>query len=105
MVSNNFTVDTVRFIELVNRFSEFGALSGGGISRPALSAVDIAAREFLVEYAGTKGISVWRDAAANLHFASSDERMCKEGSVVMTGSTVSLSAMSSDAMVPDPRRF
>lgn len=77
-----------RFIKLIDDFAGFGALPGGGITRRALSAEDIAGREFLTHYARTHGLTVWMDPAANLHFSLASEAECTQGTVVMTGSHV-----------------
>lgn len=82
------SINPDRFLGLIRDFARFGALPGGGITRRALSAEDIAGREFLSDYARKHGLTVWLDPAANLHFSIASEQECTEGTVVMTGSHI-----------------
>ncbi len=82
------SINSDRFLDLIGDFANFGALTGGGITRRALSTEDLAGREFLTDYAKARGLEVWMDLAANLHFSLFDETECTRGTVVMTGSHI-----------------
>ncbi len=55
-----------RLIARVAAFAEIGATPAGGVNRPALSALDRAARRRLADLARARGFSVFQDEAANL---------------------------------------
>jgi len=81
-------IDPQRLKYLLDNMANFGALSGGGISRRALSEPELAARQWLTNFAQNQQLKVWLDEAANLHFSCNERIRCETGPVVMTGSHI-----------------
>ncbi len=59
-------VDPARLIASIDALARFGARDDGGVDRPTLSALDLAARRHLIERAQALGCTVTTDACANL---------------------------------------
>ncbi|HEY3599150.1 MAG TPA: M20 family metallo-hydrolase [Paraburkholderia sp.] len=59
-------VDAARVIASIDTLARFGARDDGGVDRPTLSTLDIAARRHLIERAHALGCTVTTDACANL---------------------------------------
>lgn len=78
-------VSSARLQRLLGTLATFGAGSGGGMNRQALSEEDFAARAWLIEEAQALGCKVWTDACANL-FIRRDGR--EDLPPVMTGSHI-----------------
>ncbi|MCY3606785.1 MAG: M20 family metallo-hydrolase [Gammaproteobacteria bacterium] len=59
-------VDQDRLWDLLMRLAEIGALENGGVNRQALTELDTEAKNFVIEWARTRGFSAFQDDAANL---------------------------------------
>jgi N-carbamoyl-L-amino-acid hydrolase len=67
--------------------ARFGALPGGGVTRPAFSPPHEAARAWLVAQMREAGLHAWVDAAGNT-FGATVERLDAAAPVVLTGSHI-----------------
>jgi len=79
-------VDGDRLWRRLEALARFGATPGGGVTRLALSAEEIAARRFLIDLARARGLAAFSDAAGNLFLrleGARPDRPC-----VLTGSHV-----------------
>jgi N-carbamoyl-L-amino-acid hydrolase len=82
---DNLHVDLERLIGRIHRLGEVGALEGGGVCRLALSPEDKAARDLVVGWMTSLGLSVTVDGIGNLVAVRPGRR---DGPPVMTGSHI-----------------
>jgi N-carbamoyl-L-amino-acid hydrolase len=68
--------------------ARFGALPGGGVTRPAWSPQYEEARAWLLGEMRAAGLTAWVDAAGNVFGATDIERFSADAPVVLTGSHV-----------------
>ncbi len=59
-------INEARFKESFDELARIGAVSGGGVNRPALSDADFEARRWFRERAGKAGLRIGTDGAGNL---------------------------------------
>ena len=60
-------VDRDRQWDLLMKIASFGAREDGGVDRPALSQHDVNARNYLIDWAESRGLKAFQDRAANLY--------------------------------------
>ncbi|MCM2292570.1 Zn-dependent hydrolase [Allorhizobium sp. BGMRC 0089] len=66
-MSTTLHIDGDRLLKRLDQFAAIGATPGGGVNRPALSALDQQARRLLSELAFARGFRVEQDQMANLY--------------------------------------
>jgi N-carbamoyl-L-amino-acid hydrolase len=79
-------VDSERLNGAIQRLGEFGALPGGGVSRPAFTEADREARSWTLEWMAQAGLEASIDAAGNL--VGRREGACSELPPLMIGSHI-----------------
>lgn len=65
-MTSTLHIDGDRLLKRLDQFAAIGATPGGGVNRPALSALDREARRLLSELAFARGFRVEQDEMANL---------------------------------------
>lgn len=65
-MTSTLHIDGDRLLKRLDQFAAIGATPGGGVNRPALSALDREARRLLSEFAFARGFRVEQDEMANL---------------------------------------
>jgi beta-ureidopropionase / N-carbamoyl-L-amino-acid hydrolase len=72
----------------ITSLARFGALPGGGVTRPAWSPPHEEARAWLVEEMRRAGLRTWVDRAGNIFGATGIERFDRAAPAVVTGSHI-----------------
>lgn len=65
-MTSDLRINGDRLLADLHALSEIGGTEGGGVNRPALSAADLAARDWFAERAAASGFTVRRDGAGNI---------------------------------------
>lgn len=82
------TICLPRLRSRVETLARFGALEGGGVTRPAFSPPHEQARAWLLDEIRRAGLTAWVDAAANTFGGLGMDRFDAERPVVLTGSHI-----------------
>ena len=81
-------VSLPRLKSRIEGLARFGALPGGGVSRPAWSAPHEQARAWLLEQLRGAGLTAWMDAAGNVFGGLGADAIVAGSRVVLTGSHI-----------------
>jgi N-carbamoyl-L-amino-acid hydrolase len=81
-------VSAARLDSRLRALAGFGALPGGGVSRPAWSPAHEAARAWLVAEIGSAGLEAWIDPAGNMFGCLGARGFAADHPVVLTGSHI-----------------
>lgn len=82
------TVNRARLEARLAALARFGALPGGGVTRPCWSPAHEAARAWLLDEMRGAGLSTWVDPAGNTFGALGTDRLDPARPVVLTGSHI-----------------
>jgi N-carbamoyl-L-amino-acid hydrolase len=81
-------VDRARLRGRIEALARFGALPGGGVTRPCWSEPHEAARAWLLAEMRAAGLAAWVDPAGNVFGALGTDRLSAERPAVLTGSHI-----------------
>ncbi|PYN81441.1 MAG: Zn-dependent hydrolase [Candidatus Rokuibacteriota bacterium] len=82
------SISLPRLTSRINALARFGALSGGGVTRPCWSPPHEEARAWLLGELRAAGLEAWVDIAGNVFGATGIRALSPEAPIVLTGSHI-----------------